>query len=414
MKEGGRGSSAGGARQSVRGALVVTEMALAFVLLTGAGLLIRSFFEMQRVDPGFDSANVITAGLPIPEKRYPTPEHLNSYLREIVGAVGALPGVRDVALTSALPMQGWGYGMPFQIADRPMVDRANRKACFFKMVSPSYFQALGMRLRKGRALSDRDGKGAPPVTVINETMARVNFPKEEPVGKRILIQEIVPGKTQLGPEIAWEVVGVVADEKVGSLDSRRDNPGVYVTNQQSPVFFQSLVVKAAMDPSRLQQAILKAVHEINKDQTLTEVKTLEQIKHESTASNRLRSMLLTVFAAVAVLLSAIGIYGVISYAVAQRTHEIGIRAALGATAGDVLRLILRGGMLMTGIGVAIGVAGALALTRLLASMLFGVGSRDPVTIAAVAAILASVALIACYIPARRAARVDPLIALRYE
>src|ERR1035437_6893773 len=212
MKEGGRGASSGG-RHKVRGALVVTEMALAFVLLTGAGLLIRSFFQMQQVDTGFDSTNVLTAGLPIPDKRFPDPAQLNAYLRQVVSNVEALPGVRDVALTSALPMQGWGNGMPFQRADKPMVDRANRRGCFFKMVSPSYFRALGMKVRKGRPLGEHDAKGAPPVTVINESMARLYFKDEEPAGKRILVQEIVPGKTQLGPEIPWEVVGVVADEK---------------------------------------------------------------------------------------------------------------------------------------------------------------------------------------------------------
>ena len=414
MKEGGRGSSGGRVRQRVRGGLVVTEVALAFVLLSGAGLLIRSFFAMQHVDPGFDSTNVITAGLPIPDKRFPDAAQLNRYLRQVVERVGSVPGVRDVALTSALPMQGWGYGMPFQIADRPMVDRANRRACFFKMVSPSYFRVLSMKFRKGRELSDRDGEGSPPVTVINTTMARMYFPKEEPVGKRILIQEIVPGKTQLGPEIAWEVVGVVADETVGNLDDKSDNPGMYVTNEQSPVFFQSLVVRAAMAPSALQRAIGKAVHEINKDQSLTDMKTLEQIKDESMAGNRLESLLLTVFAVIAVLLSAIGIYGVISYSVVQRTHEIGIRGALGATTGDLLRLILSSGMLLSGIGLALGLGGAIGLTRLMESLLFGVGSRDPITIAAVAGILACVALLACYIPARRAAKVDPVVALRYE
>lgn len=414
MKEGGRGASAGGARQRVRGALVVTEMALAFLLLTGAGLLIRSFFAMQNVDTGFDSTNVITAGLPIANKRYPDADQLNVYLRQIKDNIEALPGVRGVALTSALPLEGWGYGMPFQIADRPVVDRANRQACFFKMVSPSYFAVLGMKLRKGRLLNDRDVKGGPPAAVINETMARKYFPKEEPVGKRILIQEIVPGKTQLGPEIPWEVVGVVMDEKVSDLDDKGDNPGVYVTNLQSPAYGQALLVRTAIVPSSLQQAIGKAVHAINKDQTLTDVKTLEQIKAESVAPDRLQSLLLTVFAVIAMLLSAIGIYGVVSYSVVQRTHEIGIRAALGATTGDVLLLILRGGMLMSGLGLVLGFAGVLGLTRLLATLLFGVGSRDPVTIAAVAGILAAVALLACYIPARRASRVDPVVALRYE
>jgi putative ABC transport system permease protein len=413
MKEGGRGASSGG-RHQVRGALVVTEVALAFLLLTGAGLLIRSFFQMQQVDTGFDSTNVLTAGLPIPDKRFPNPEQLNAYLRQVVSQVEALPGVRDVALTSALPMQGWGYGMPFQRADKPMVDRANRKACFFKMVSPSYFRALGMKLRRGRPLGDHDTKGGPSVTVINETMVRLYFKDEDPIGKRILVQEIVPGKTQLGPEIAWEVVGVVADEKVNNVDSRGDNPGMYISNEQSPVYFQALVVRAAMDPSGLRQALSKAVHEINKDQTLTELKTLDQIKAETMATNRLRSLLLTVFASIAVLLAAIGIYGVISYSVEQRTREIGIRAALGASRGDLLRLILRGGMLMAGVGLVLGLGGAFGLTRLLANLLFGVGERDPMTIGAVACILTCVALLACYIPARRATRVDPMVALRYE
>lgn len=414
MKEGGRGASAGGFRQRVRGALVVTEMALAFVLLTSAGLLIRSFFAMQHVDTGFDSTNVITAGLPISNKRFPDPDRLNGYLRQIRTNIEALPGVRGAALTSALPMQGWGYGMPFQIADRPLVDRANRKACFFKMVSPSYFSVLGMKVRQGRGLNNGDAKGAPPVTVIDQTMVRKYFPDGQPVGKRILIQEIVPGKTQLGPEIAWEIVGVVADEKVSNLDDKGDNPGLYVTNEQSPVYFQSLVVRTATAPARLQQAIRKAVHEADKDQTLTDVKTLEEIKAQSVAGDQLRSLLLTVFAVIAMLLSAIGIYGVISYSVVQRTHEIGIRAALGATSGDVLRLILRSGMLMSGLGLVLGFGGALALTRLMEALLFGVGSRDPLTIAAVGGVLAGVAVLACYIPARRASRVDPVVALRYE
>ena len=413
MKEGDRGASAGG-RHRVRSALVVAEVALAFVLLTGAGLLIRSFFQMQQVDTGFDSTNVLTARLPIPEKRFSDQAQLTAYLRQVVGKVEAMPGVRDVALTSALPLQGWGYGMPFQRADKPMVDRANRRACFFKMVSPSYFRALGMKLRKGRTLGDHDAKGASQVAVINETMVRLYFKDEDPIGKRILVQEIVPGATQLGPEIPWEVVGVVADEMVTSVDRKRDNPGMYVSNQQSPVYFQALVVRAAMDPSGLKQALGRAIREVNPDQTLTDVKTLDQVKAETMASNRLQSMLLTVFAAIAVLLAAIGIYGVISYSVEQRTHEIGIRAALGASRGDLLRLILRGGMLLAAIGLVLGFAGAIGLTRLLANLLFGVGARDPLTIGAVAGILAGVALVACYIPAWRATKVDPLVALRYE
>jgi putative ABC transport system permease protein len=271
-----------------------------------------------------------------------------------------------------------------------------------------------MKLQKGRPLGEHDRKGAPPVAVINETMQRLYFKDEDPIGKRILVQEIVPGKTQLGPEIPWEIVGVVADEKVNNIDGRGDNPGMYVSNSQSPVYFQALVIRAAVNPAGLTQALSRAVHEVNKDQTLTEIKTLDRIKAESMASNRLRSTLLTVFASIAVLLAAIGIYGVISYSVEQRTREIGIRAALGASRSDLLRLILRHGMLMAVIGLVLGFGGAYWLTRLLANLLFGVGARDPFTIGVVASILTCVALLACYIPARRATKVDPMVALRYE
>lgn len=413
LKEGARGTI-GGTRHRLRGALVVAEVALAFVLLTGAGLLIRSFFQMQQADTGFDATDVVTARLPLSDKVYPDPVQLDTYLRQIVGNLQSLPGVRDVAFSSALPMQGWGYGMPFQIADRPTVDRANRQVCFFKMVTASYFRAVGMRLRKGRGLSDRDLAGAPPVTVVNETMARKYFPNQDPIGKRILVQQIIPGKTKLGPEIGWEVVGIVADERVTDLDNKRDNPGIYVTNEQSPVYFGGLVVRSAIDPSRLEKAIRKAVYDVNKDQPLTDFKTLEQIKSESMAGDRLRSLLLGVFAGIALLLSSVGIYGVISYSVAQRSGEIGIRAALGASRGNLLGLILRHGIWMTGAGLAIGLLGAFGLTRLLATLLFGVSTWDPLTIISVAAILGCIGLLACYLPARRATKVDPVVALRYE
>jgi putative ABC transport system permease protein len=414
MKDSARNTSPGAGRRTLRGALVVIQVALAFVLMTGSGLLIRSFFRMQQADMGFDSTNVITAGLPIPNERYPDPRQLNGYLRSIVASLSAVPGVRDVAFTSALPLAGWGYGMPFQIAGQANVDRAKRETCFFKMVTSSYFRTLGMRVRQGRALDEHDVAGAPPVTVINETMAKKYLPNQSPIGKRILIQQIVPGKTQLGPEVAWEVVGVVADERVTNLDAKRDDPGVYVTNDQSPVYFGGLVVKASLNPSYLEKTIRKAVADVNKEQALTDVKTLERLKSESLGQDRLRSILLSVFAAIALALSSVGIYGVVSYTVAQRTNEIGIRAALGASSGNLLGLALRGGMWMMLAGLALGLAGALGFARLLSTLLFGGGAWDAPTIAAVAALLALVGLMACFVPARRATRVDPMIALRYE
>jgi putative ABC transport system permease protein len=300
-----------------------------------------------------------------------------------------------------------------QVANHPIVDRANRDVGFFKMVSPSYFPALAIHLKKGRLLTDRDTKGAPPVAVINERLATKFFPGEEPLGKRILIQQIVPGKTELGPEIAWEVVGLIGDEKVEGLDDKT-SAGVYVANDQSPSYFQNMIVKANLQPESLEKAVRAAIYNVNKDQALLDVKTLDRIKSESMLSNQLETMLLSIFSAIALILAAIGIYGVISYSVAQRTHEMGIRSALGASAPVLLRMVLGRGLQLTIIGLGIGLAGTMSLTRLLVSILYNVGARDPYTMGSVAAILALVSLAACFIPARRATKVDPLVALRYE
>ena len=414
LKQGGAGAGTGVSHARVRSALVVGEMALAFVLLTGAGLLIRSLGKISQVDPGFDSTNVLTFNLPVTEERFPDPVGLNTYLGQLDARLRALPGVTDVALTSALPMQGWGYGMPFQVADQKVIDRANRKACFFKMVSPSYFQTLRMRLLKGRRLADTDRHGAPPVTVINETMARQSFGGTDPIGKRILVQEIVPGKTQLGNEIPWEIVGVVADEKVGGLDDTYEAQGMYVSNTQSPTYYSSVLLRSSTDTALLREATKKAVHEFSGDQTLPNMKTLDVIKAETLGDNRFRAMLLGSFAGVSLLLSAIGIYGVISYSVTQRTREIGIRAALGASRGDVLGLVLRDGMGLAVLGLLLGVGGTFGLTRLMQSLLFGIGDRDPATLVLVFVILGLVALVACLLPAQRATRVNPVVALRAE
>ncbi len=413
LKQGGVGSSAG-SHAHVRSGLVVAEVALAFMLLASAGLLIRSLDKISHVDPGFDSTNILTFRLPVSDQRFPDPAGLNAYVRQIDARLRALPGVTDVALTSALPMQGWGYGMPFQIAGQKTVDRANRQSCFFKMVSPSYHRTLSMRLLQGRLLTDNDLHGAPPVTVINETMAKKSFPGVSPIGKQVLVQDIVPGKTQLGEEIPWEVVGVVANEKVGGLDDTYEPQGMYVSNAQSPVYFQSVMLRSTIDTALLREAAKKAVHEFSSDQALSDMKTLDTIKDDSLGNNRFRALLLGTFAGASLLLSAIGIYGVISYSVTQRTREIGIRTALGASPGDVQRLVLRHGMGLSILGLLLGVAGSFALTQLLASLLFGVGGRDPVTLTVVALVLGLVALLACFIPARRATKVDPLIALRHE
>ncbi len=414
LKQGGISTSAGGAKSRMRGILVVAEIALAFMLLTGAGLLIRSFDRITRADPGFDSTNVLTFRLPVATSAYPDPAALNAYLGQVTGRLQALPGVTDVALTSALPLQGWGYGMPYQVADKPNVDRAHRKGCYFKMVSPSYFHALRIRLLKGRTLAVTDTKGMPPVAVINETLAKREFPDANPLGKRILVQAIVPGKTELGDEIPWEVVGVVADEQVGGLDNLNHSPGMYVTIDQSPIYGGAVVIRSATDTGLLREEVKKAIHQINPDQTLPGMRTLDTIKTESLGPIHVRAILLASFAALSLVLAAIGIYGVISYSMTQRTREIGIRAALGASRADILRLVLRSGLMLTLVGLVLGVAGALGLTRFLASMLYQVTGYDPLTMVTVAVALALVALLACLLPARRATKVDPVIALRTE
>lgn len=412
LKEGGRGASTSAGRMRVRNVLAAAEIALAFILLSGAALLVQSFYRLQQVDPGFDSTNVITMHLPMTSEQYPDGPHIISYLGQVMEKLRAVPGVRDAATTGALPFEGWPDGMPFLIEGRPFVDMANRPSCGYKPVSPSYLSTLGMKLVKGRWLAESDTAGAVPVTVINDTMAKRDFKNEEPIGKRILIQQIIPGQPALGPEIPWQVVGVVADEKAYSLDGT--SAGLYVSYKQSPTTSTSLAVRGAMDPTHLVKSIETAIWQINKNQAFNDIKTLEEIKSDSLGDNRLRAILVGTFAGLAVLLAAIGVYGVISYSVAQRTHEIGVRAALGASRLDQLRLVLKTGMALTASGLAIGVLGALALTNLLSSLLFGVSPRDPGTLLLVSGLLAAVAAAACYIPAHRAARVDPLVALRHE
>jgi putative ABC transport system permease protein len=355
----------------------------------------------------------MTARLPIARDRFGRPEQLLQYVRLLDERLRAAPGVRDVAFSNVLPMEGWGDGMPFLIAGRPFVDRANRRACFYKRVTGSYFRTLDIHLRRGRTFNGHDTRGGAPVTVINEEMAKRYFKGEDPIGKRILIQEILYGQPGLGPEIPWEVVGIVGDEQTGNLADNK-SAGLYVTFDQSPTNDTNMVLRGSVDPRVLTSAIYAAVHAVDKDQAIADLQTLEQIKSGTVSSDRMQTMLLAIFAGLALLLAAVGIYGVISYSVTQQTHELGIRAALGASRGSLLSMVIHRGMRLTLIGLGIGVAGALALTRLLSSLLFGISPRDPVTLTVVAAVLSAVALLACYIPARRAAGVDPMVALRYE
>jgi putative ABC transport system permease protein len=411
IKDGGRGTTPGSVGRRLRSGLVVAEVALAFVLLVGAGLMMRSLLGLLDSDPGFESGNVLTARLPIAQASFDDPAELNAYLDSLQSTVGALPGVRETAIASALPLRGWGYGMPYFVQGRERPEPGDQGGGFFKMVTPSYFGTLGLRIVEGRALDDTDRAGAPPVAVINETLARREFPDGSALGQRLLVQQIVPGRQQLGDEIAWEIVGVVADEKIGSLRDV-ESGGLYVTTSQSPVYGVSMLVHADIDPAGLERSVRAAVSRVNANQAISDVETLEQIVAESVRTERIQSVLLATFAATALLLAGIGIYGVISYSVAQRTHELGIRATLGATSDNLKMLIFRGGMRLTLAGLAIGLIGSLAAGRLMSTWLFGVGAIDPVTTGAVALILLAVAALACLIPAHRATRIDPNEALR--
>ena len=413
LKASGYGTTAGRRGRRMRGVLVVGEIALAFVLLVASGLLMRSFFKLLDIDPGFDATNVLTAGLPITPEQHPDPVELNAYVASIRAAVEAVPGVRRTASTSALPLQGWGYGVPYSIAGRESMDRTDRRPAFFKIVSPSYFDALGIKLLAGRVLSDSDLAGGPPVALINETLARREFPGEDPVGRRVLVREIVPGKTDFGRQIAWEIVGVIAGEKITGLGDET-SAGMYVSNQQSPTYSINFIVRAGMSPQSLLRAVRSAIDSVNRDQALGDVRTLEQIVDQSMLANRVTSTIFAVFASIALLLAAVGIYGVIAYTAAQRTHEMGIRAALGASAGNLRRLIFQGGMRLTSTGLLIGLVGTDAATRVMSSMLYGVGNDDPLTIAVVAAVLSGVAGLACFLPAWRITKADPMEALRYQ
>jgi putative ABC transport system permease protein len=409
----GHGTTTGGRARRARAVLVVAEVALAFVLLVASGVLMRSVLKLLEIDRGFTATNVLTAGLPIDPEQHADPVTLNAYLASIRAAVAAVPGVRETAITSALPLQGWGYGVPYSIAGRAAADPATRRPAFFKIVSPSYFSALGIKLRAGRVLSDSDVAGATPVAVINDTLAKREFADEDPIGHRILVRELVPGKTEFGREIAWEIVGVIAGEKVTGLGDEI-SAGMYVSNQQSPTYALHLIARTATTPLSLQRAVRAAIDGVNRNQALSDMRTLEQIVDRSMLANRVVATVIAAFAGMALLLAAVGIYGVISYTAIQRTHEMGIRAALGADAWHLRGLIFRSGAQLTIVGLAIGLVAMFPATDVISSMLYGVGAYDPLTVALVAVLLAGVAGVACFVPAWRMTTANPLDALRHR
>ncbi|MDT7603527.1 MAG: hypothetical protein QOF61_1524 [Acidobacteriota bacterium] len=403
LKEGGRGSATH-VRRHFRNGLVVAEVALALVLLVGAGLLMKSFVRLLDVQPGFDPHNVVTMSLGLPEARYSKPEQWADFYKQLLERLRAQPGVESASVINYLPMGGSGGTTTLIFEGRPVPPKGEYPEANFRLASPDYFKTLRIPVLKGRVFNDQDTKGKPLVAIINETFARLYYPNEDPVGKRMLD----PDGTN-----PTEIVGVVSDVKHFGLD---DEPEayVYMAHAQVPDPGMTIAVRSSVAPASMAATVRRETQSLDKDLPIFDIKTLEQRLNESSSQRRLTVFLLGIFATVALLLAAVGIYGVMAYSVSQRTHEIGIRMALGAQMGDVVRLVLRQGMVLALFGVGIGIAASLALTKLIKAMLFHVSASDPVTFALVAFTLAAVALVACYIPARRATKVDPMIALRYE
>ena len=411
--------SATGRRQWVRSGLVVAETALALVLLTGAALLIHTFASLRRVDAGFNPSHVLSFETSLAGSKYQTTDAVDRLSRDAVQRIENVPGVTAAANVPFLPLEG-GFGLGFDIPGRPLKPGdEDTGGAMWMYVSDSYFKALQIPVRRGRVFNDRDRRSSPLVVVINEAFAKKYWPKGNPLGERIVI-----GK-EMGPQFAEgprEVVGVVGNVREGGLGAPAPEV-MYVPLSQVRDAFLALnnamvpmtwVVKTSVDPLTLSAAVRDKMLEADGQLAIAHIRAADQAMAESTSRQDFNMTLLSVFAGLALLLAAIGVYGMLSYSVKQRAQEIGIRMALGAQRGDVLKMVVGRGMAMTGIGIAVGLAGALGLTRLLAAFLYDVRPNDPATFAEVAAVLALISFVACWIPARRATRVDPLIALRYE
>ena len=402
LKEGGHAQGLHGRR--LRGALMVSEVALAILLLVGAGLLIRSFVKLLDVDPGYRADNLLTARLQLPP-RYSEQFRRVQFYEQTLQRLEALPGVQAVGVTSHLPLTNYNLGGNVRVEGRVKPEGEQETSAPIASVNPDYFRAMGIGLRAGRVFTDLDGKGAPSVAVLSEALARELFPDDDPLGKRLVI-------AAAGGE-STTVIGVVQDIRHQGLDQQIDL-ACYLSFRQTPRPGVALLLRTGGDPRSLTTAVRAAVREVDPALPVFQIMTMNERLSNSVGARRFNLMLLGAFAGLALLLAGVGVYGVISYVVTGRTHEIGIRMALGAQSSDVLGLFIRQGMTLVLLGVGLGLFGAFALTRVMTGLLFAVGAKDPVTFAAVAVLLSLIALLACYIPARRAARVDPLIALRHE
>jgi putative ABC transport system permease protein len=410
LKESGRGAVTSRSAGRVRGALVVTELALAVMLLVGAGLLMRSFIKLQAVDPGFKVDPALTFDLTLPDARYKEMEQQIAFYDQLLPRLRGLPGVQAASAVMGLPLAGLDFIISFEVAGRPPVPPAQQPAMQVRVATPEYFSTLGIPLKRGRMFTEDDRLQSPKVVLITEAAAKQYFPSEDPIGKTIKLGwGRGPGK----PRAGGEVVGIVGDIKAEGLDEPNP-PQIYMPLRQWPVSFMTVVLKTSVPPTSLTEAARAQVAAIDPNLPLSNIGTLDAIVAKSISQQRFYMTLLSVFAAVALVLAAIGIFGVLSYAVSQRTREIGIRMALGAQERTVIGLVVRQAMALVAAGVVAGTLLALYLSQTMTKMLFSVRPTDPTTFVSVAAVLAGVALLASYLPARRATRVDPIVALRSE
>lgn len=411
LSDASRGSTAGASRHRVRNILIVAEVALALMLLIGAGLLIRSFARLQRVQPGFDPSGLLVTDVPLSPKTYAKPAQRAEFFERIIERARNLPGVLSAGAATVLPVTGRGSMIHFNIQGRPPKTPSDYILIGLRPVSAGYLETLRIPLIAGRLLRESDTEASPFVAVVNESMVKQYFPGQSPLGKMVQLGAL-PDK-----DVPWmTIVGVVGDVKQ-SLASEA-SAEMYVPYRQSdtllPVFTMSLVLRTAGSPQNEAPAVRSAVHELDPNQPLVNFRTMQGNIATSVSDPRFRTTLLGIFAGSAVLLAMIGLYGLMAYSVSQRTSEIGIRLALGAQRGDMMKMIVGDGLKLVLIGVAVGIAGAFALSQLLTRFLYGVVSTDPVTFVMVSALLTIVGVAACYLPARRAMNVDPLVALRHE
>ena len=410
LKESGRGAVSARGSQRVRGVLVVVELALAVMLLAGAGLLLRSFVKLQAVDPGFKVEPALTFDISLPDARYKEDERRVAFFDQLLPRLRALPGARSASAVMGLPLSGLNFIISFAVKGRPPVPPAQQPSMQVRVATPDYFSTIGIPLERGRLFTDDDKAGSPRVVLITRSAARQYFPGEDPIGKTITLGwGRGPGK----PRAGGEVVGILGDVKDAGLNEPNP-PQIFLPLRQWPVSSMSVMLKTSVPPMSLADAVRAEVYRVDGNLPVSNVSTLDALVAKSISQQRFYMLLLTIFAGVALVLAAIGIFGVLSYAVSQRTREIGIRMALGAQGRSVVRLIVRQAMVLVACGVAAGLVLGLLVSQTMAKMLFDVRPSDPMTYVTVSAVLAAVALVASYLPARRATRVDPIVALRAE